>query len=62
MDVIYWLIPISLAILAIATAIFFWAVRSGQFQDLDSPAIDILFDDDKPVPISDEKNEATKTK
>jgi cbb3-type cytochrome oxidase maturation protein len=30
----------------IAVAIFFWAVRSGQFQDLDSPAVDILFDDD----------------
>lgn len=47
MDVIYWLIPLSIAILVIAIAIFFWAVRSGQFQDLDSPAVDILFDDDK---------------
>lgn len=30
----------------VAVAIFFWAVRTGQFQDLDSPAVDILFDDD----------------
>ena len=48
MDVIYWLIPLSIAILGIAIAVFFWAVRSGQFQDLDSPAVDILFDDDLP--------------
>ena len=47
MDVIYWLIPLSIAILIVAIAIFFWAVRSGQFQDLDSPAVDILFDQDE---------------
>ena len=46
MDVIYWLIPLSIAILILAIAIFFWAVKSGQFQDLDSPAVDILLDDD----------------
>jgi len=50
MDVIYWLIPLSVAILVLAIAIFFWAVRSGQFQDLDSPAVDILFDDEKVKP------------
>ena len=48
MDVIYWLIPLSIVILMVAVAIFFWAVRTGQFQDLDSPAVDILFDDDLP--------------
>jgi cbb3-type cytochrome oxidase maturation protein len=46
LDVIYWLIPLSIVILMVAVAIFFWAVRTGQFQDLDSPAVDILFDDD----------------
>ncbi|MCW8878548.1 MAG: cbb3-type cytochrome oxidase assembly protein CcoS [Kangiellaceae bacterium] len=45
MDVIYWLIPLSIAILFVAIGIFFWAVKSGQFQDLDSPAVEILFDD-----------------
>lgn len=48
MDVIYWLIPLSVAILFIAIAVFFWAVKSGQFQDLDSPAVEILFDKDNP--------------
>ncbi|WP_196137983.1 cbb3-type cytochrome oxidase assembly protein CcoS [Aliikangiella sp. G2MR2-5] len=47
MDVIYWLIPLSVLVLIVAIAILFWAVRNGQFQDLDSPAVDILFDDDE---------------
>ena len=46
MSIIYVLIPIAMLFVLIAVAIFFWAVRSGQFQDLDSPAVDILFDDD----------------
>ncbi|MBV1911195.1 MAG: cbb3-type cytochrome oxidase assembly protein CcoS [Kangiellaceae bacterium] len=46
MDIIYWLIPLSIIILMVAVAFFFWAVRNGQFDDLDSPAVNILFDDD----------------
>ena len=46
MDIIYWLIPLTLIILAVAIKIFFWAVKDGQFNDLDSPAISILLDDD----------------
>jgi len=41
------LIPISLMLLGLAIAAFWWAVRRGQFEDLDSAAIDILRDDDK---------------
>lgn len=44
---IYWLIPLSLVILAVAIYIFFWAIKDGQFDDLDSEATKILFDDDK---------------
>ena len=47
MDIIYVLVPLSIALLAIAVAIFFWAVKGGQFDDLDSPAHKILFDDDE---------------
>jgi len=50
LDVIYWLIPLSIVILLVAVVIFFWAVRSGQFQDLDSPAVEILFGDDVVTP------------
>ena len=44
------LIPISLLLLGIAIAAFAWAVRRGQFDDLDTPPLDILRDDDKPAP------------
>jgi cbb3-type cytochrome oxidase maturation protein len=29
---------------------FVWAVRKGQYDDLDTPALDILVDDDRPMP------------
>jgi len=47
MTIIYVLIPLSLVLLAMAIWAFFWAVRNGQFDDLDTPAFDIL-DDDEP--------------
>lgn len=51
MDIIYWLIPLTIVILIIAVLIFFWAVKDGQFDDLDSPAVNILLDDDTPKPV-----------
>ena len=53
MDIIYVLVPLSLALLGIAVLIFFWAVKGGQFDDLDSPAHRILFDDDDHLPKAD---------
>ena len=43
------LVPISLVLLGIAIAAFVWAVRRGQFDDLETPPLDILRDDDKPA-------------
>jgi cbb3-type cytochrome oxidase maturation protein len=45
MNILLLLIPISLLLLAAAVWAFAWAVRKGQFDDLDTPAIDILADD-----------------
>jgi cbb3-type cytochrome oxidase maturation protein len=50
MRILLVLIPISLVLLGIAIGAFFWAVRRGQFEDLDSAAIDILRDDDTDAP------------
>ena len=50
MDIIYVLVPLSIVLIGIATLVFFWAVRNGQFDDMDSPAHKILFDDDEPSP------------
>ena len=50
MDILPLLIGISVvAVIAIA-GIFLWAVRSGQFDDLDTPAVRILPDDDETPP------------
>ncbi|MDD3651980.1 cbb3-type cytochrome oxidase assembly protein CcoS [Immundisolibacter sp.] len=46
MESLFILIPITLLLVGVAIAVFFWAVRSGQFDDLDSPAWRILGDDD----------------
>ena len=45
MTILLLLVPISLLLLGIAIGLFVWAVRRGQFDDLDTPAIDILRDD-----------------
>jgi cbb3-type cytochrome oxidase maturation protein len=46
MDIIYLLLPIALIIVIIIVGIFFWAVKSDQFDDLEGPAHRILMDDD----------------
>ena len=48
MPALYMIIPAALILVALAVWIFFWAVDSGQFDDLDSPAHSILFDDTEP--------------
>ena len=47
MSIIFLLIPLALMLLVVAVAAFFWAVAHAQFDDLDSPATRILFDDDE---------------
>ncbi|AQS36108.1 cytochrome oxidase maturation protein, cbb3-type [Shewanella psychrophila] len=49
MSIIYVLIPIAMLFVLIGIGIFFWAVKSEQFDDLDRQSVSILFDDDKPV-------------
>ena len=46
MEVIYGLIPGMIIMGLVAVAIFFWAARSGQFDDLQGEANRILMDDD----------------
>lgn len=48
MKILFLLIPISLIIMGIAIWVFLWAVRSGQYEDLEGPAHRILMDDDDP--------------
>ncbi|WP_237045043.1 cbb3-type cytochrome oxidase assembly protein CcoS [Aquipseudomonas alcaligenes] len=48
MSAIYFLIPIAVGLVGFAIWLFFWAVDNGQYDDLDSPAHSILFDDEDP--------------
>lgn len=50
MSVLWIVLPIALLLAAAAVAAFLWVVRSGQFDDLDSPAWRaVLDDDDRPT-------------
>ncbi len=55
MEVIYLLIPLSLVLIGAIIWALFWAIKSGQFDDMEGPAHRILMDDDKPK--IDEKSE-----
>jgi cbb3-type cytochrome oxidase maturation protein len=46
MEVIYLLIPVALLLVGVIAVIFFWAIRSGQFDDMEGPAHRIIMDDD----------------
>jgi len=46
MDIIYLLLPVALIIVIIIIGVFFWAVKSDQFEDMEGPAYRILMDDD----------------
>ncbi|MCL1088856.1 cbb3-type cytochrome oxidase assembly protein CcoS [Shewanella profunda] len=50
MEIIYVLIPIAMIFVAIAVMVFFWAVKSEQFDDLDRQSVSILFDEDTRKP------------
>jgi len=49
MEIIFIMIPLGLLLAGLAIWAFFWAVGSGQFDDLDSPAYSIFLDDE-PLP------------
>lgn len=58
MNVLYILIPLALLLLAGAVWAFFWAVSSGQFDDLDTPAMRVVLDDDTKPPEAPETKES----
>ncbi|MDX1574048.1 MAG: cbb3-type cytochrome oxidase assembly protein CcoS [Methylophaga sp.] len=57
MEVIYGLLPGMLLLGIIGVAVFFWAVRSGQYDDMEGAAHRVLMDDDEPE--SDDKTVET---
>jgi cbb3-type cytochrome oxidase maturation protein len=58
MDILYLLIPISLIFVAVIAWVFIWSVKSGQYDDMEGPAHEILMDNDsiQPAEEADKQN------
>ena len=50
MDIIYLLIPVSLLAVLLISMLFWWAIKGGQFDDLEGPSFQIMMDDDRDTP------------
>ena len=49
MEILYLLVPLSVTLVFVIAAVFWYALKSGQFDDLEGPAHRILMDDDSPA-------------
>ncbi len=45
MSIIYVLIPVAIVLLILGIYLFFWAVKSNQFEDLEKQGMSILFEE-----------------
>ena len=55
MDILYLLVPLSVVLVFVVGAVFYWAVKNDQFEDLEGPAHRVLSDDDGPARDTDVK-------
>jgi cbb3-type cytochrome oxidase maturation protein len=62
MDILYLLIPISLILVGLIAMVLLWAVKHGQFEDMEGPAHRILMDDDSPTIPKPDQEEGEKSK
>jgi len=67
MDILYLLIPLSVVLVFLIGLLFGWALKRGQFEDLEGPGYRILMDDDGPpksrvdISAADEAAQSAKT-
>jgi len=61
MDVIYGLIPAMILLALVSVGVFFWASRSGQYDDMEGPAHRILNDDDDPLLPENMRNKSNES-
>lgn len=52
MEILHLMVPIAIILVIIAIVIFFWAVRTGQFDDLERQGYNILLDEDDEKPAA----------
>ena len=60
MSILYILIPLAVVLLAIAILALIWAIRNGQFDDLETHGWSVVLDDDQKPPDFDEGDEKDK--
>lgn len=56
MNILYILVPAALMLAALGVAGFIWSVRSGQFDDVETPGMRVLFEDEAPQHRSEHHN------
>ncbi len=62
MTMLYVLIPLAVLLLAVAIWALLWAIKSGQFDDLESHGWSVVLDDDQqPPPIEDDDERTSDT-
>lgn len=57
MEILHLMVPIAIILVIIAIVIFFWAVRTGQFDDLERQGYSVLLDEDNEQPKSAAKKQ-----
>lgn len=57
MEILILLVPLAVLAVVVAVWIFLWALRRGQFDDLDSPAWRVIFDDQEQQRKTDDKEQ-----
>lgn len=59
MSILYVLIPLALVLLALAVWALLWAIRNGQFDDLETHGWSVVLDDDQKPPPMEEDSSVT---
>jgi cbb3-type cytochrome oxidase maturation protein len=60
MEILYFLIPVTLVMVALVVWVLFWSIKTGQFDDLEGPAHRILLDREDPPPPAPPKPKSKK--
>ncbi len=60
MNILFVMIPMAVILVIVAVLFFFWAANNKQFDDLDSPALRILLDDEHDAVMQSKKTENDK--
>ncbi len=61
MNILYLLVPLAILLAGMGVAGFVWSVRTGQYDDVETPAMRVIIDDDVPEPQRPDSDESDDT-